>query len=237
MKKCLSIFLAFGLIGSALMAPSVAQEPAPTEVPEVVNIEDPAGDANYLGGDQTTPADLTVSDILKVWFTHDAENISMHFMTEGPPPSSNASYVFRVNFNPSPDDEIGCLAIEAIVEGPTYVGEPFGRLRYFCEDKDPIEEGTTLTVEEGPDGVGITTVTFPRSIDPAFADGAVLAAPLGEALNNTGAEGVGRVANPTADDTAAGTDYTITPAEEEEPPEKKGCKKGSPKAKKKGCKK
>lgn len=233
MKKSLAVFTALGLVGSVLMAPALGQEPVPTEIPETVNIEDPAGDSNYMGDDQTTPADLTVSDILKVWFTNDAENVSVHFVTEGPPPSSNASYVFRVNFNPSPDDEVGCLGLEAIVEGPTYVGDPFGRLTYFCEDKDPVEG--TLTVEEGPDGVGIITVTVPRSADPGFADGMVLAAPSAEVLNNTGASA--RLVGPAADDTAVGTDYTFVVEEPPGPPYKKGCKKGSAKAKKKGCKK
>ena len=103
MKRFFALALTMGL-AVALSAPATAQEPAPTVIPEVVNIEDPAGDANYLNGqgasedgDHSTPADAgSVSDILKVWFTHDADVIRAHILTEAPPPAAASAYFFRV---------------------------------------------------------------------------------------------------------------------------------------------
>lgn len=214
----------------ATTAPSVAAQeppPPPTAPPEVVQIDDPAGDANYVNGqgrgviegDQTTPADLTVSDVLKVWFTHDVTNISVHIQTEGPPPSSNAAYVYRVLTNPGGDLPDGCLWWEAYVEGPSYVGASFARLRDQCEGSDPIDG--TLAVTTLADETGLITVTIPRASHPALADGAIVAAPHVEVRNLTGGEGVGNVTTPIADDTKIGTDYTIAPAEDEKRKKKK----------------
>ncbi|MDQ3952182.1 MAG: hypothetical protein M3279_04335 [Actinomycetota bacterium] len=211
--------------------PAGAQEQPPPAVPEVVQIEDPAGDANYLNGqgrgliegDRPTPADLTVSDVLKVWFTHDAANISVHIQTEGPPPSSNAAYVYRVLANPGGDFPRGCLWWEAYVEGPTYVGEPVALLRDQCQDADPVEG--TLAVTTLDDETGLITVTFPRSSNAAFADGGIIAAPFVEVRNVTGGEGAGPATTPVVDDTKIGTDYTITAAEDDKPKKKKKKKK------------
>jgi hypothetical protein len=209
-----------------LVLPAHAQP----EVPEKPNIEDPAGDANYLnsqgtgepGEDQTTPQDLTVSDILAVWFTHDAKTISMHFQTEGPPPSSNASYLYRVYANPG-DNESGCIRFDVFTEGPTFVGGPVGVLRDECaEDFEPVEG--EVVVEEGPEETGITTLTLERSSHEALADGAVITSPWAEVRNATGpVPGVGTLIFPIVDDTKIGSDYTIT----------KPCPKGKGKKKKK----
>ncbi|MGH2749059.1 MAG: hypothetical protein ACRDKB_14220 [Actinomycetota bacterium] len=191
------------------MLPAGAQDPPPEpppEVPEVVQIEDPEGDANYQGDDQTTPADLSVSDLLRVWFTNDEETITVHIQTEVPPPSSNASYVYRVNTNPG-DAEDGCLEWEAIVEGPTWVGESFGRLDDECsgDDFEPIEG--ELEITEASDESGLITVTIPRDAHEALAKGSVIDAPWARVLNNTGAES--RLVGPTVDDTQVGSDYEI----------------------------
>lgn len=204
------------------LVPAVqAQEPPPSEVPAVVQIEDPVGDANYQGEDQTTPADLTISDLMSVWFTHDATNLSVHIQTEGPPPSGNASYVFRVTTNPG-EREVGCLEFEAIIEGPTYVGDSFARLDDECaaDDFEPI--AGELTIVEASDGTGITTVTIPRASHPALADEAVIATPWAATLNNTG--GPSRLVGPTVDDTKVGSDYTIA-SDEPRPKAKKKKKK------------
>jgi hypothetical protein len=231
------------LVATALSIPAGAQEPAPTAIPEVVNIEDPAGDGNYLNdqgsgevGDNVTPADAsTVADILKVWFTHDADVIRAHILTEAPHSANTASaYFYRVQVDPGGDPN--CLRLQVSTGGPTNptATEPTGSLRDLCGDADETyTEGITATIEETADGQGIATVTIPRSTHPAFADNLVLAAPTAHSRNSIG----GAVTAPQVDTTAAGTDYTITPPPVEEPPIKKGCKKGSPKAKKKGCKK
>jgi hypothetical protein len=244
MKKLSTMALAV-LVAAALSIPAVAQEaPTPTVVPEVVNIEDPAGDANYLNdqgngevGDNVGPADAsTVADILKVWFTHDVDVIRAHILTEAPHSANTASaYFYRVQIDPG--GEPNCLRLQIATPGPTSptTAETTGSLRDLCGGNDEtFTEGITATIEATPDGQGIATVVIPRSTHPAFADNLVLAAPTAHSRNYLG----GAATAPQVDTTAPGTDYTIT-AEEviEEKPVKKGCKKGSPKAKKKGCKK
>lgn len=247
MRKALLGALA---LAASISIPAGAQEPAtaPTAVPEVVNIEDPAGDANYLNdqgtgqadGDYAAPADAgSVSDILKVWFTHDAEVVRAHILTEVPPPATASAYFFRVQVGPAGDEN--CLRFQLATTGPTYPdgAEPEGSLRDLCGEADETyTEGITATIEELADGTGVSTIVVPRSTHPAFADDAVLGTPTAHARNWIGTTATGGATAPQIDDTKPGTDYTITAAEvEEEAPTKKGCTKGSVKAKKKGCKK
>ncbi|MGH2729911.1 MAG: hypothetical protein ACRDJI_04805, partial [Actinomycetota bacterium] len=99
-KKLISVLASAGLVAGALTAAPAAQ--AAPEVPAEPNIVDPPGDANYInnnqtqgqsGNNHTTPADASsLADILAVWFTHDAEKISVHVQTEAPQPSSGAAY-------------------------------------------------------------------------------------------------------------------------------------------------
>ena len=242
MKRFLVIALV-STLAAALSAPATAQEPeeAPvTPIPEVVNIEDPAGDANYLNGqgfsddgDNSTPADIgSISDILKVWFTHDADVIRAHVLTEAPPSTAGSSaYFFRVMVDAEGDTN--CLWFQIGTPGATdpNATEPSGSLRTLCNGADEtFSDGVTATIEETADGQGISTVTIPRSLHAALSDDAILGAPTAHARNNL----FGLVTAPQIDDTKPGTDYTITPAEK---PVKKGCTKGSAKAKKKGCKK
>ncbi|MDQ3962579.1 MAG: hypothetical protein M3277_01475 [Actinomycetota bacterium] len=210
-----------------------AQEPPPPEVPAAVQIEDPAGDANYLNdqgvglpleGDQTTPQDLTISDLLKIWWTNDAETISVHFQTEAPPPSSNAAYLFRAFTNPGGDFPDGCLWWEAVVEGPTFVGEAFARLRDMCSETDPVEG--TISIATLEDETGVVTVTVPRDANAAFAPGGTIATPIAEVRNVTGAAAARFATAPVVDNTKPGTDYTITDEEPEPQPKKKKKKKG-----------
>jgi hypothetical protein len=237
MKTRVLTVLLMGAVSSAVLAPGVTRAEEPTTVPEVVQVEDPAGDANYLnpqggpgGGDQTTPTDLTISDILKVWFSNDADNISAHIQTEAPPPSSNAAYQFRVFVNPG-DNEDGCLRFVATVEGPTFVGDPYAELQDACADVDDV--AAELLVEEMADGTGVITITVPRTSNPAFTDAPALTAPWADVRNATGPSAAFLV-GPIVDNTEIGTDYTIA-TDEPSPPAKKGCSKG--KGKKKGCKK
>lgn len=233
-KRVLGILLTGLLIG--IVPAADAQEPPPPEVPEVVQIEDPAGDANYLNsqggllpmeGDQTTPADLTISDLLKVWWTHDATTIAVNFQTEAPPPSGNASYLYRAFTNPGGDFADGCLWWEAVVEGPTFVGDPIGRIRDMCSESDPIEG--ELSILELADGTGLVTVRVPRASHATFVDGGVIVGPTAEVRNVTGAAAARFVTAPAVDDTKVGTDYTI--ASEDDGTDKKKKKK---KKKKKG---
>ncbi|MDQ3940123.1 MAG: hypothetical protein M3238_02100 [Actinomycetota bacterium] len=234
-SKLLGGLLAAAMVGGSGLVPAHAQEPAP-EVPAVVNIEDPAGDANYLNGqgaddsqgNNVTPADIgSVSDILKVWFTSDATNISAHIQTEAMPPAVTA-YFFRVLVDPSVGDP-NCLRFQIATSGAGNPGEAFGSLRDLCGDVDETyTEGITVNFAEAADGTGISTVTIPRTTHPAFAEGTVLVAPTAHVRNYFVA-----VTAPQIDDTQPGTDFTVSSGQKK----KKGCAKGSPKAKKKGCKK
>lgn len=255
MKKLLAIVLTLGL-AAVLSAPAGAQEAEPVEIPETVQIDDPLNDANGLNdqnnrgdtgfqGDHVTPRDAgSVSDILKVWFTHDAENINMHMQTEVPAPASTA-VSFNVYASPNEDWPLGCLRFFGLIPGEyqgqttTWQGEPMIKLIDRCaEDGNSVFnngiEGTHV-IAPGPDGTGVLTLTFPRSYSPLLADGLVLSKPFAATATTFGGDGAFYWAPIILDNTVDGTDYTIAAAEE--PPVKKGCTKGSPKAKKKGCKK
>ena len=54
MKRTITLLASLALVASGLhILPAVAAEPP--AVPDVVNIEDPFGDANTMGDDQVTP--------------------------------------------------------------------------------------------------------------------------------------------------------------------------------------
>ena len=184
-------------------------------------ITDPGGDANFLNsqfgslpmdGDKPTSVDLTVPDILAVWFSHDAKTISVHIQTEAPPPAAEAAYNFFVGVNPAGDDIAftgdRCLYFDIYVEGPTWVGGAVAKL-LSCRTG---EVRGRLAITEAPDGTGITTMTVPRSADPAFADGEVLKSPVAWTVHNAGHKGSGSfviAAIAVVDDTKPGNDYRI----------------------------
>lgn len=253
MKRSLSLSLAVGL-AAALSVPATAQEPAPTEVPEVANIEDPAGDANFLNdqdnaygtplagqGDNAGPADVgSATDLLKVWFTNTEADVSLHFQTEAAPGNLAYDVYYRFGTNPGAGSAAenttrGCLFWIAWVNGTAgaYTGETEATLTDSCNGGDPV--AAPLSITEGPEATGIVTMTFPRSASPFLADGSSITAPFG----------VVRVANvgptpttatvATIDTTVRGTDYPlVTPEEVVEEKPKKNCKK-LPKAKRKAC--
>lgn len=254
MKKTIVMGLVLAL-AAALALPAGAQEAEPTTIPEVVNIEDPLNDANGLNdqgtrgttgfqGDHTTPVDAgSVSDVLKVWFTHDSENVRVHFLTQAPGPAIN-SLLFQVYSNPGGDFSLGCLRWAAVIPGTIgYVGDPLIKLVDRCND-----EGTNLYAngvegthawEETADGNGLLTLSFPRSYSPLLADNLSITKEFVETRVVHGeGSAVGFVSSPVLDNTVEGTDYVLTSVEKKpKKAMKKGCKKGSPKAKKKGCKK
>jgi hypothetical protein len=246
MKRILTLLASLALVASGLhILPAAAAEETP-EVPEVVNIEDPFGDANTLGGDQVTPADGgSLSDIGKVWFSNDAANLNVHFLTEGAPGATAVGLLFEVKAG-----DAGCLVFEGFSKGTTYASDNLGRVTDNC---NKIERAIgEFTFGAGPGTAGLATITVPRTYSPLFADGASITAPVaqtkifvgGEQITPSGYRGAGT----RVDDTKAGTDYVVvgdspaTPAKPAKPakpttPVKKGCDKGSSKAKKNGCKK
>lgn len=242
-RRLIVLMASAALVGSLLNAPVAAKQtepPAqPTAVPETVLIEDPFGDANFLGGDNTSPpADGgSQTDIGKVWFSHDATSFQVHILTEGAPSANSLGFLFEVATGPE-----GCLLIEGFTKGQTYLSDNLARVTDGCNKLDRLTEGTHVVFAAGPGGEGgLVTITVPRSYSPLFADGSILDGSVarsrifvgGEQITATGYRGVHRL----VDDTKPGVAYTVAPLgggepEEELPP---GCQKG--KGKKKGCKK
>ena len=239
MKRIITLLASMALVASGMhILPANAAEEPPT-VPEVANIEDPFGDANTLGGDQVTPADGgSVSDIGKVWFSHDDTNFNVHFLTEGPPGTNTVGLRFAVTLG-----EGGCAVFSGYYAGLTYASDSLGRLVDACNELDPIDGA--FTFGEGPGGAGLATITIPRASSPLFADGSTLTAPFaqswifagGEQLTPSGYRGLQQ----EVDDTKPGADYAILGAPEGKTPpgknpvpgKKKGCDNG--KGKKRGC--
>jgi hypothetical protein len=237
-KKLFSILVAAGLVAGALIAPPAN---AQTEVPAEPNIVDPAGDANYInegtapgaGHNHTGPTDAgTYPDLLAVWFTHDAENISVHFQTEGKPPGPVFGLTYQAFTTPGEgsvgSNEAGCLRFLGNIPasnagGGTYQDDPFIRLVDRCN---------------------VGTSIFPRSYSPLLEDGEALTSPSARSSQPTIGEhtNIG-FATPSTDTTEVGTDYVLSAGEKvkakskkEKKAKKNATKKGKGKGKGKGKK-
>lgn len=231
------------LTGFALQAvPARAQ----TEVPAVVQIEDPVGDANYIndgttfgaGGGRNNVGPMnqdasSIGDILAVWYTNDATTISVHVQTEAPQPSSGVAYYTEVTSN-FDDADNACVMFEFVVAAPTFQRDTYGTVTDNCAASDPVD-GDVL-VEEGPDGTGIVTLTVPRTANAAFAPGGVLTTPEARMTNATGPlpDALPEVGGlfliyPVIDNTEPGTDYAIQDQTAKPCPKKKAKKKKCPK--------
>ena len=182
-RRVLLLLLSGALITSAVgLAPAGAQG-APPQIPEEVQIHDPFEDANYVNdqgargttgfqGNRVTPRDAaSVSDLGKIWFSNDAENISLHIQTQVKGPATAALF-YRLYANAGEgsagSSTLGCLQITAFMPGAGYVGTPVARVRDLCNVGDPIDGQFEWT--DGPEGTGILTITGPRSYSPLFAD-------------------------------------------------------------------
>lgn len=256
MKKIITLLASLALVASGLhILPAAAAEEAPV-VPEVVNIEDPANDANYLNnqglpaevpGDNVTPADVsTLGDILKVWFTNDADNANLHIQTQAAVAEggNNAAIFFRVQVDPDGAGE-PCLWFQAGTTGTNNLAGAVANLRSVCGGGDEVLGDGELTVATGPEDTGIYTISVPRSLHASLGEGGKLLAPIATSRNYWNAT-VQSATAPQIDDTLPGTDYLMvdgeasdpsagkTPPGKNDPPgKKKGCKKG--KGKKRGC--
>ena len=243
MRKQLFSGLLVVALGMSLVWVGTAPAQTAPAVPPTVNIEDPDGDSNGLNdqglggatgyqGDNSGGASIGATDILKVWFTNDADTISTHILTTFPPPNNTPGFglIYRVMFNPDSDTSEGCIWLEGIVPSNTYVGEPSARVWFACETKDAI--AGEIAIAELEDGTGITSLTFPRGSEPAFADDAVLTAPRASTRVISGGDAAPR--RPTApqlDNTMQGTDYTVSTGTEPKKCPSKGKKKGKTKPK------
>ncbi|MDQ3953997.1 MAG: hypothetical protein M3285_00410, partial [Actinomycetota bacterium] len=222
---------------------------AVTTVPAKVQIEDPLNDSNFLNdqdsvgtpadgtGDNTTAADAgSVSDFLKVWFSNTKKTISVHILTERPPPATSTIY-FRIAANPG-EGEIGastargCLNWRMIFAGQqtanntTYDTSTYrssdpakpaslAEFEDVCNVEGEQRDDIKVTVETLEDNTGITTMTVPRSFSPLFAKGGKITQPYAIARVAVGQNGT---ALPTGgdfytaaqtDNTKRGTDYVI----------------------------
>lgn len=259
-KRSFSILLALALVAGIFSAvPAKAQTP----VPAAPNIVDPANDANFinegtapgLGHDNVTPADAsTVADLLAVWFSNTTDEVSVHFQTQAAPPASNG-ITYQAFASPGEgsagSSTQGCLRFLGNIPGSlpgggSYQDQPWIRLLDRCNVGTSIFDDSVegeFVIEEGPDGTGITTFTFPRSYSTLLATGQTLSTPTARGSSPTvGSHTNVGFATPSTDTTKPGTDYPLGDGGEvsedpkEEPPGKsdppgKGKKKGCPKGK------
>lgn len=266
-------------IGLTLGAMSLVMTALPahaaTAVPAVVQIEDPLNDANFLNdqdsaggtpaagqGDHTLPAcppspapcdGATVSDLLKVWYSNTKDTVSIHILTERPPPAISTIY-YRVAASPGEGpvaaDTRGCLNWRFIFGGKspavngqthdvsTYRDEdPTKGTDYFefedtCNGDGEIEIAKDqVTVETLEDTTGIVTMTVPRSASPLFGKGAKIASPYAISRLVAGKKGEtlpyfggSFFSAGTGDTTKRGTDFALID-------KKKKVKKPKPKPK------
>ena len=272
-KRGFSIVLAATLVGALFSALPARAQAAPVKVPDVVQIDDPKGDANFLNdqdnaygtplagqGDHVGPADIgSATDIMKVWFSNTATEISLNIQLEGNPANLAYDTYFRFSSNAgegkvAADTTRGCLEWKASVNGAAgaYTGATEGVLTDKCNTGESVVGPLVIAEAEG--GGFVVTITFPRSASPLFADGGKLTAPFGVSrvvyVGPLPPPAPAAATGATVDNTKRGTDYVIagggpvvTPEQpKEEPPgateppgkgKKKGCPKG--KGKKKGA--
>ena len=242
MRKLTTLIASGALVASGLFVAPVAAAP---EIPEAVNIDDPAGDANTQSGDQVLPVGnvSNVGDILKIWFTNDATKLNVHFQTAIKPPATAYGFDYRVEGSPG-GDGANCLRFRTLIPSGALVGgDPLAKVFDMCGDGanwfDNGVEGEVL-IEDGPDGTGITTMTFDRSTVPGLAKGDTITAPVAWAYAAVGAADAG-FQSIRMDDTKVGTDYALVdgkpaktpPGKNPVPGKKKGCDNGE--GKKRGC--
>lgn len=263
MKRFMSTLLASALVSGAFTAlPAGAQEAPAPEIPAEVLVEDPVGDANFVndgttngvhsalpdpGGNHVTGQDASgVGDLLKVWMSTDAQNVSVHFLTEDPPPIANGvgySLFVAPGEGEAGSNASGCLRFVGIIPGSnpgggSYQGPPWIKLHDRCNVGGSVfdaQDGEFSVAAVGDEGV--TTFTFPRSYSPLLADGTVLSGAYAQAHSPlVGADGAGFL-TPSTDDTVLGADYTVASGGKVKPKPKPKPKPSTPvKKKNKKCK-
>lgn len=236
-KRLWSLALSAALVAGVFSAlPASAQEAPPLVIPEVVQIDDPVGDANGLNdqdnaygtpaegqGDQAFGPGGTATDIRKVWFSNTSTEVSLNIQLNADPSTLAYDTYFRFSSNAgegtvATDATRGCLQWIASVNGAAgaYGGPTEGNLTDKCNVGDPVLGPLTVSPGEGDGNGFVITVTFPRSYSPLLADGSSLTAPFGvsrilyaNGLPPTPAAG-STAAFVTLDNTKRGTDYTLS---------------------------
>lgn len=233
-KRFWSLVLSTALIGGVFSAlPARAQGAPATVIPDLVQIDDPKGDANLVNdqdnaygtpaagqGDHVGPADIgTATDIMKVWFANTATDITLNIQLEGDPSKLAYDTYFRFSSNAgegpvAKDTTRGCLQWIASVNGTAgaYSGPTEGNLTDKCNVGTPVTG--PLLISPADTGF-VISITFPRAYSPLLMDGSTITAPFGvsrvlyASLPATPATGT-TAAFVTMDNTKRGTDYTIT---------------------------
>jgi hypothetical protein len=124
-KRLFSVLVAGAMIASVF---SALPAQAAAQIPAVVQIDDPAGDANTMSGDMVTPAGnaSNVGDLRKIWFSNTAETISVHIQTTLPPPAGAGGLLYTVlaapGEGPVSTQAVGCLQFRVYVPGGTSGG-------------------------------------------------------------------------------------------------------------------
>lgn len=228
MKRYLATLTA-ALLGAHIVA-GIPAAHAATTVPATVQVKDPVDDANGLNdqdnaygtpaqgqGDHTTPKDAgSATDFMDIWYTNDADTVSLHIHTQAPPSNLAEDVYFRVASNPGKgdkgsDDTRGCIYWTAFFNGTAgaYTDPDAAAVQDKCNVGDAI--AATVTVEALDDGTGVITLTAPRSYSPLFADGSTLTKTYGVSrvlvVGPVPQEGI--VTAGTSDTTQRGTDYAI----------------------------
>ncbi|HEV2756684.1 MAG TPA: hypothetical protein VG318_13020 [Actinomycetota bacterium] len=255
-KRVWSVTLAAGLIASCFaLAPAGAQD-APIAIPDVVQIDDPIGDANGINdqdaaydtpveglGDNDAATIGNATDLGKVWFTHTTTEVSLNVQVNGDPSGLAYDTYYRFSSNVgegevAADTVRGCLQWIASVNGTAgaYDGPTEGNLTDKCNVGTPVVG--PLKISEGPDGTFVMTITFPRSYSPLLVDGSKLTAPFGVSrivyANNVPQQGTSALV--TLDNTKRGTDYDLAAGSAPAPETPDPVKPPKPKpGKSKGC--
>lgn len=214
MRSRTTVLVIGGLLITALLGSS-SSAAGPTPIPKKPLIEDPAGDANYLNsqdlvirkGNHSTPVDASAAaDILKVWFTHDAEDVTAHIQTEALPTPSDPAYVFRVHVNPGGD--FHCLWFQFVTPGAGNLRGPFGILYVTCDESSVFFRGVRLKTTPGPSGTAVHSLSVSRDLYPTFNPGGVLGSPFATVRNY---HADGEFTAPQIEDTDLGADYRLRP--------------------------
>jgi len=218
------------IAAAAITAVSLTVSPVEAaEIPEVVNVEDPANDANAVNdqgadgdvgqqGNHTGPANVDDrGDILAVWFTNTDTLLSVHVQTAEKPPGPASTYGFRVWANGN-SAASACTVFEAFVAGPSWVGgDTRARIRDLCMRPGPGGEPFTdgeVTIEDGPDGTSILTMHFEIASAPMIELCDVIRSPDADVRYLYGPSSP-FVVFPQIDDTEVGSDYQLVPAAKE----------------------
>lgn len=244
-KKLGTLSIAVALIGAALL---VMPARAATEVPATVQVTDPVDDANFLNdqdnaygtpgqgeGDHGTPADAgSATDFLKIWYTNDPTNLTLHVQTQAAPDNLAEDVYFRIASNPGEgakgaNADRGCIYWTALLNGAAggWTGDNTAQVVDSCNVGDPVD--AQMTIETLADDSGIISITVPRAYSPLFADGKVLTQTYGVARVLVVGPSPQTATAVTSDTTQRGSDYSITAAPKcKKTKKKKTCPKPVP---------